>query len=86
MEPASCKDGPTLTLVAEKNRLNRAIPSVRPSLQAHIAWAVRIALGWFTTRPSLYVQLVQSRYLPLRQETVIRSIFHLLNLAPLHPL
>ena len=25
-------------LVAEKNRLSRAIPSVRPSIQAHIAW------------------------------------------------
>ena len=25
-------------LIAEKNRLSRAIPSVRPSIQAHIAW------------------------------------------------
>ena len=28
----------TAILVAEKNRLSRAIPEVRPRIQAHIAW------------------------------------------------
>ena len=34
----ACRKQVTAILVAEKNRLSRAIPEVRPRIQAHIAW------------------------------------------------